>query len=90
MTGFFHHYDDLRTVELVPAPGFVLTWGNGLAGNSYGVEAWADWRPTSWWTLSAGATWLEEDFTSSPAHRPSSACRSSAATGPTRPSCGLR
>ena len=62
VTGFFHHYDDLRTVELVPAPGFVLTWGNGLAGNSYGIEAWADWRPASWWTLSAGGTWLEEDF----------------------------
>jgi iron complex outermembrane receptor protein len=39
-----------------------LGWGNGLAGHSYGVEAWASASPLSWWTLSAGATLLHEDF----------------------------
>ena len=63
-TGFFHHYDDLRTVEVGTGPATLLNlfWGNGLAGNSYGIEAWASASPLSWWTLSAGATLLHEDF----------------------------
>jgi iron complex outermembrane receptor protein len=61
-TGFYHHYDDLRSVELAPPPGFNLYWGNQLGGHTYGVEAWASASPLSWWILSAGATWLHEDF----------------------------
>jgi iron complex outermembrane recepter protein len=59
---FYHRYDDLRTVEIVPGPGLSLSWGNGLKGNLYGFEAWADWRPTSWWTLAGGVTVLKRDF----------------------------
>lgn len=62
VTGFYHHYDDLRTVEVGPGPGLNLYWGNALAGHSYGVEAWANASPLPWWTLSAGATLLKEDF----------------------------
>ena len=63
-TGFYHHYDDLRTVEVGTGPATVLNlfWGNGLAGHSYGLEAWANASPLPWWTLSAGATLLKEDF----------------------------
>ena len=61
-TAFYHHYDDLRTVEIGPGPGLNLYWANQLAGHSYGVEAWASARPTSWWTLSAGGTLLREDL----------------------------
>jgi iron complex outermembrane receptor protein len=61
-TGFYHHYDDLRSVELGPGPGLNLFWGNELAGHSYGLEAWASARPFSWWTLSAGATLQKEQF----------------------------
>lgn len=60
LTGFYHHYDDLRTVEVGPGPGFNLYWSNNLAGRSYGVEAWASASPLPWWTLSAGATFLTE------------------------------
>jgi len=63
VTGFYHHYDDLRTVELGTGPAFLnLFWGNGLAGHSYGTEAWASAAVLPWWTLSAGATLLKEDF----------------------------
>ena len=64
LTGFWHQYDDLRSVELVSGPATVLnlSWGNGLAGRSYGVEAWASFNPLPWWTLSAGATVQREDF----------------------------
>ncbi len=61
-TAFYHDYDDLRSVELGSGPGLDLYWGNGLAGHSYGLEAWASTRPMPWWTLSAGMTLLKEDF----------------------------
>ena len=64
VTGFYHHYDDMRSIELGTGPASVLNlfWANGLEGNSYGVEAWASFSPLSWWTLSAGGTLLHEDF----------------------------
>ena len=62
VNGYYNTYDDLRTVEIVPGPGLTLMWGNGLQGNSHGVDAWADWRTARWWTLSAGVSWLEEHF----------------------------
>jgi iron complex outermembrane receptor protein len=62
-TGFYHHYDDLRTVEFTTGPALLnLGWGNGLAGHSYGVEAWASASVLPWWTLSAGATLQRERF----------------------------
>ena len=62
-TGFYHHYDDLRTVELIPGPAFLnLQWGNGLKGHSYGLEAWANVSPLEWWTLSAGAMLQRQHF----------------------------
>ena len=39
-----------------------LTWGNNLKGKIYGLEAWADWRAASWWTLAMGATVLKRDL----------------------------
>ncbi len=64
LTGFYHHYDDLRTVEAGAGPASVLNlhWSNNLAGHSYGIEAWASMSPLPWWTLSAGATLLSEHF----------------------------
>ncbi|HEX6785192.1 MAG TPA: TonB-dependent receptor [Sphingomicrobium sp.] len=63
VTGFYHHYDDLRTVELTTGPAALnLAWANGLAGHSYGVEAWATASPLPWWTVAAGTTLLHEDF----------------------------
>jgi iron complex outermembrane receptor protein len=61
-TAFYHRYDDLRTVEVLPGPGLNLTWGNQLAGHSYGMETWANASLLPWWTLSVGATLLHEDF----------------------------
>lgn len=39
-----------------------MSWGNGLAGPTRGVEAWADWRPTDWWRLTAGFDFLSESL----------------------------
>ena len=62
-TGFYHQYNDLRSVELISGPAFLnLQWGNGLKGHSYGLEAWASASPLEWWTLSAGAMLQHQDF----------------------------
>jgi iron complex outermembrane receptor protein len=63
-TGFYHHYNDLRTVEMGTGPATLLNlfWANGLKGNTYGLEAWASYSPLSWWTLSAGAMLQHQDF----------------------------
>ncbi|MBV9528731.1 TonB-dependent receptor, partial [Sphingomonas sp.] len=61
-TAFFHHYDDLRTIEIAAGPGLNLYWANELAGHSYGIEAWASASPLRWWTLSAGTTLLHEEL----------------------------
>lgn len=61
-TGFYHDYDDLRSVEFAPGPGLNLFWANKLAGHSYGLEAWASASPLTWWTISAGAMLLKEKF----------------------------
>jgi iron complex outermembrane receptor protein len=62
-TVFYHRYDDLRSIEFAPGPAAIaLGWGNGLRGELYGAEVWADLSVASWWTLSGGATILEHDF----------------------------
>jgi iron complex outermembrane recepter protein len=55
ISGFYNVYDDLRTIEPASATGFFpLTWGNLMRGDTYGVEAWADWQLLGWWRLSPG------------------------------------
>ncbi|MBO0749623.1 MAG: TonB-dependent receptor [Porphyrobacter sp.] len=67
LTGFYHLYDDLRSVELVPGPlALNLSWSNNLQGHTYGFEAWGDWRVAPWWTLAGGATVLWRHFTFKP------------------------
>jgi iron complex outermembrane recepter protein len=61
VTAFFNQYDNLRTVELDPVSGFLpLRWGNRMKGDTYGVEAWADFQVTSWWRLSPGVRTLHK------------------------------
>jgi iron complex outermembrane receptor protein len=62
VTGFYHDYDDLRSVEITPVTLLPLQWGNGMAGRTFGVEAWGQYQLTPWWRLSGGLTHLEEHF----------------------------
>lgn len=67
-TAFFNRYHDLESVEpgavvveTDPAPEhLLLPWrfANGLYGETHGFEAFANWKPTSFWTLSPGCTYL--------------------------------
>jgi iron complex outermembrane receptor protein len=61
VTTFFNRYDDLRSIELSPVSGFLpLQWGNRMKGDTYGVEAWADFQVTSWWRVSPGVRTLHK------------------------------
>lgn len=60
---FYHEYDDFQSVEIAgmtqlppPAPGssgnpWIAQVGNGLYGETYGVETTARWQFKPWWRL---------------------------------------
>lgn len=59
---FYNDYDELRTNNLTPPGVPPIFVGNTMAGETYGVEAWADVDLASWWRLSLGGTRLERNF----------------------------
>ena len=54
ISAFYNVYDDLRSTEPTPVTLLPLHWGNLMEGDTFGVEAWANYQVTSWWRLSAG------------------------------------
>jgi iron complex outermembrane receptor protein len=63
---FYNVYDDVRTVEPAPVGFIPLTWGNGLRGESWGLEAWSQYELATWWRLTATFDLLREHFTFKP------------------------
>jgi iron complex outermembrane receptor protein len=71
---FYNDYDDIRTNEGEPTgtlPAgqgvyFPIHVGNGIEGQTWGVEAWGSYDVTDWWRLSAGASTLDKDFQTKP------------------------
>jgi len=64
VTGYYHDYDSLRSIEpgaIQPGPPFTLTAtaDNRLHGESYGVEFAPGWQVTDWWRLQAAYTYLQ-------------------------------
>jgi iron complex outermembrane receptor protein len=74
VTAFYNIYDHLATVE--PLPGFTIfpcppqpfcvlgeaQFDNLGSGESYGIEAAADWRLEPWWRVQAAYTYLHLDL----------------------------
>lgn len=61
LSTFYNRYTDLRTVEVSDTPSFLpLTWGNRMAGHSYGINAWARWQLTDRWRLEPGIALLRK------------------------------
>ncbi len=65
VSAFYNIYNDLRTDALTNG-GLPIVLMNGLAGNTYGVEAWATYSITDWWRLRPGANWLHKNLTLNP------------------------
>ncbi len=53
-SGYYNVWTDLRTVEPSPTTTIPFYWGNLMAGDTYGVEVWADIQAAPWWRLSPG------------------------------------
>jgi iron complex outermembrane receptor protein len=62
ISAFYHSYDDLRSTEFTPDTFLPLIWGNGMKGETYGVELWATHRLNDWWRLTAGFNTLHENL----------------------------
>ena len=62
ISSFYNVYDDLRTIEATPGTVLPLRWGNRMQGLVYGVEAWASYRVTDWWSLGPGFNIQHEHF----------------------------
>ncbi len=62
VSAFYNQYDELRTIEPSPPVFLPLRWGNLMEGNTYGIEAWANWQVASWWRLSPGVRTLKKDL----------------------------
>jgi len=57
-------YDRLRTIK--PAGRLLFEIGNGMVGNTRGIEAWGNYQATQDWRLSAGLTVMHEAFSIKP------------------------
>ena len=63
---YYNEYNGIRTIEPAPGGFFPLTWGNGLRGDTYGVEAWGDYRVADWWRMTATINLMHEHLTFRP------------------------
>lgn len=61
-TLFYHRYDKIRSTEITPVAIFPFHVGNGLEGETWGLEAWGDFDLTPDWRLGGGLTTLGKDF----------------------------
>jgi iron complex outermembrane receptor protein len=61
VSSFFNLYDSLRSDGLTNG-GLPIILQNGIAGHSFGVEAWGKYNAFDWWKLAAGANWLHRDY----------------------------
>ncbi len=63
--------DLLESVHRPAHAGLHRQQGDAVsAGNTYGLEAWGDWRVLPWWKLSAGVNLMHEDLHVAPVPTP--------------------
>jgi iron complex outermembrane receptor protein len=60
---YYNRYTDLRTEDFLP-PGSParIQFGNYQEGDTFGIEAWGDWRALPWWKLSVGVNLMHKDL----------------------------
>ncbi|HEY4154503.1 MAG TPA: TonB-dependent receptor, partial [Puia sp.] len=67
VAGFFNDYDDLRSAEPGPPPsGYPITFGNGVRGDTYGVELSGTYQPADFWRVRGGYTFLKKKLSVKP------------------------
>jgi iron complex outermembrane receptor protein len=58
---FYNVYPNLRSAEFSNGR-LPIVFANGMEGETYGVEFWANYQVREWWQLMAGANWLHKDL----------------------------
>jgi len=67
LASFYNVYDNIRSSEPGPAPFYIpITFGNGVKGETYGVELSATSLVTDWWNVRGGYTFLKKDLSVKP------------------------
>ncbi len=66
VSAYYNVYNDLRTIEPTPKTFSPLYWGNGLSGQVWGIESWAEYQAADWWRLSGSVALLRERFSFEP------------------------
>ncbi len=61
ISAYYNVYDDLRT-DAFTNGGLPIVLMNGLAGDTYGIEAWATYSVFDWWRLKPGVDWLHKNL----------------------------
>jgi len=62
---FYNFYNDVRSAEPGNGPlgaPYPITYGNGVKGETFGVEVSANAQVTSWWNLRGGYTYLRKNL----------------------------
>ncbi|MGD0730126.1 MAG: TonB-dependent receptor [Terracidiphilus sp.] len=70
IAGFYNHYGDLFSEDLIAAPYIAITpapthieypaeFGNGLVASTTGLEVAPEWRPQPWWRLRGSYSFLD-------------------------------
>jgi len=65
VSSFYNSYDNIRSAEPGKGPlgyPYPITYGNGVKGETYGVEVSANAQVTSWWNLRGGYTFLKKNL----------------------------
>ena len=58
---FYNRYSNLRSAELTNGR-LPVVFANGMEGETYGAEFWANYRAADWWHVNLGANWLHKDL----------------------------
>jgi iron complex outermembrane recepter protein len=60
---YYNVYDHLRSIEFAGNGALLpLHWGNGMEGETYGVEVWGDYQVMDGWRLSLGGVQEHENL----------------------------
>ena len=63
LSAFYNVYDNIRSAEPgTPPLGIPITFGNGVKGNTRGIELALNTQPASWWYLKGGYTYLYKNL----------------------------
>lgn len=74
ISAYYNQYQDLRNAEVTvggfpPIPtagvtsgGFPIMFGNGMEGETYGIELWGNYQLAKWWRLDPGVNWLHKNL----------------------------